>query len=92
MKGKKKRKVGSECRSFNEEWGINYFFVQANDKTLCLICKDTVAVLKEHNMRRHYETKHGSSYSQFIGTQHSEKFKSLHRKLFLERKKLIMKL
>src|SRR5688572_33331480 len=32
-------------------------------KALCLICNDTIAVLKEYNIRRHYESKHSSHYS-----------------------------
>jgi hypothetical protein len=30
--GKKKRKVDDECRAFNEEWGVKYFFLQSNSK------------------------------------------------------------
>lgn len=71
---KKRRKVDNECRLFNQEWGVTYFFVQSGDKALCLICNETVAVLKEYNIRRHYETKHKSTYSQFTGVQRSEKF------------------
>ena len=60
----KKRKVDSECRQFNDEWKIKYFFVKANNKgSLCLICRDSVAVLKEYNICRHYERKRGSSFS-----------------------------
>ncbi|XP_078084146.1 general transcription factor II-I repeat domain-containing protein 2-like [Mustelus asterias] len=81
MEGKKKRKVDSECRLFNEEWGVKYFFVQAGDKALCVICNENVAVLKEYNVRRHYEIKHEPSYSQFTGTQRSEKFESMQRRL-----------
>jgi len=81
MYGHKKRKVDNECRLFNEEWGIKYFFVQSQSKgkVICLICKDTVAVLKEYNIRRHYETKHASTYSQFKENQRSEKFELLRR-------------
>lgn len=97
MEGKKKRKVDSECCLFNEEWGIKYFFVQANYKALCIIYKDAVAVLKEYNIRRHYETKHDSSYSQFTGMQRSKKFETLQRILCSQqaaftKKKLKMKL
>jgi hypothetical protein len=27
MDGKKKRKIDYECRAFNEEWGVKYFFI-----------------------------------------------------------------
>ena len=59
----KKRKVDSECRVFNEKWGEKYFFVKADNTASCLICSERIAVLKEYNLRRHYETKHQSKYS-----------------------------
>ena len=59
----KKRKVKSECHQFNDKWKIKYFFVKANDKgSLCLICRDSVAFLKEYNICQHYESKRGSSH------------------------------
>src|SRR5688572_6187321 len=42
-------------------------------KALCLICNDTIAVLKEYNIQRHYESKHSSHYSQFTGQMRTEK-------------------
>ena len=62
----KRRKVDDECRVFKEELGFKYFFVQSqskNGKAISVICNDTVAVMKEYNLRRHYETKHASAYS-----------------------------
>ncbi|PNF22492.1 hypothetical protein B7P43_G14846, partial [Cryptotermes secundus] len=77
----RKRKIDDECRAFNEEWGVKYFFIQSNSKAnaVCLICKDTVAVLKEYNIRRHYDTKHASTFSQFKEKQRSDKLESLRR-------------
>src|SRR5688572_20237922 len=43
-------------------------------KALCLICNDTIAVLKEYTILRHYESKHSSNYSQFTGQLRTEKF------------------
>lgn len=55
----KKRKIEEENRVFQEQWEINYFFVQGpRNKPVCLICKDTVACDKEYNIKRHYESKH----------------------------------
>lgn len=31
----------------------------------CLICKKIVSVLKEYNLKRHYESKHSKSYDQY---------------------------
>ncbi|XP_076057518.1 general transcription factor II-I repeat domain-containing protein 2-like [Oratosquilla oratoria] len=85
----KKRKVDAEFRVFNEEWGVKYFFVETKDqKASCVICSESVAVLKEYNLRRHYETKHLSTYSKFSGKLRSEKYESMkrcletHRNLF----------
>lgn len=34
-----------------------------NGKPVCLVCMQQVAVLKEYNLKRHYETRHGDKYS-----------------------------
>lgn len=47
------RKVNDECRVFNEAWSEKYFFRDHNGKAVCLICTETVNVLKEYNVRRH---------------------------------------
>ena len=41
---KKKRKVNSECRVFNEEWTEKYFFIDiGQSKAASLICNETRA-------------------------------------------------
>ena len=62
----KHRKIDSEGRLFKEEWIEKYFFVEHNNNPLCLICQETVAVFKEHNIRRHYDSKH-KKYSEITG-------------------------
>lgn len=37
-------------------------FILFKDKPVCLVCGFTVAVTKEYNLRRHYETKHEDKY------------------------------
>lgn len=37
-----------------------------NNFYLCVICKEKVAVLKEYNIRRHFETKQASAYNDLI--------------------------
>ena len=58
----KKRKVDKEFRIFNEEWRGFFeewrLFTEVNGKCICLLCKDTVAVRKEYNVRRHYDAQH----------------------------------
>jgi hypothetical protein len=77
----RKRKIDSECRGFKEQWNVDYFVIKSDIKALCLICNDTIAVLKEYNIQRHYETKHSSRYSQFTGQLRTEKFEKLQKNL-----------
>ncbi|CAI9725589.1 Hypothetical predicted protein [Octopus vulgaris] len=55
----KKRKIEDECRAFNEKCLHNYFFTSCKNKAIYLVCQETIAVLKEYNLRRYYQTKHG---------------------------------
>ena len=64
----KKRKVESECRKFQTRWESEYFFKEFKGKCVCLICTETVAVIKEYNVRRHYETKH-QAYASYTGAE-----------------------
>ena len=57
----KKKKVDIERRAFNPAWKEKYFFYGALWTAQCLICLKTVAVLKEFNMRRHWEAEHRAS-------------------------------
>lgn len=58
----KKRKVDTENRRFQDEWTDQYMFIlpAASSKPLCLICSETVALIKSGNIKRHYESKHRS--------------------------------
>ncbi|XP_076056619.1 general transcription factor II-I repeat domain-containing protein 2-like [Oratosquilla oratoria] len=60
LKQFKKRKVDYECRVFNKEWTKKYFFTDVGVKAVCLICHETVAVFKEYNLKRHFQTKHAN--------------------------------
>uniref|UniRef100_A0A0L8FTS6 SPIN-DOC-like zinc-finger domain-containing protein n=1 Tax=Octopus bimaculoides TaxID=37653 RepID=A0A0L8FTS6_OCTBM len=78
----KKRMVDDKCCIFNKEWGEKYFFVETNNqKASCLICNESVAVMKEYNIRRHYEAKHLSTHSKYSGKLQSEKFESIKQEL-----------
>ena len=56
----KRRKVDKECLKFNKEWTKKFFFIEWKGKAPCLICRETVAVLKDFNINRHYETKYNA--------------------------------
>ena len=38
---------------------IQVFFTNFGSKAVCLICQESVAVFKEYNLKRHFQTKHG---------------------------------
>src|SRR4029434_4579180 len=59
FKPDKKRKVDSKNRKFETEWTDKYAFVLSvgSTKPMCLICNETVALVKSGNVKRHYETK-----------------------------------
>ncbi|XP_068110957.1 general transcription factor II-I repeat domain-containing protein 2-like [Hyperolius riggenbachi] len=73
----KKRKVDSEGRRFQERWKVDFFFTEIRNNCVCLICQETVAVYKEFNIKRHYQTKHSSTYDKLTGRDRSEKLKQL---------------
>ncbi|GFQ75383.1 general transcription factor II-I repeat domain-containing protein 2 [Trichonephila clavata] len=52
----KTQKIDSECRTFKDQWNFKYFVVQFGYKVLCLIFNKTITVIKELNIKWHYET------------------------------------
>lgn len=68
----KKRKIASECRTFQTRWENEYFFKEVKEKCVCLICNETVAVMKESNVRRHYETKH-PTFTSYTAAEREDK-------------------
>lgn len=68
----KKRRVAEEGRVFQEKWCEMYFFTCVNQKPVCLICNEAVAVMKEFNVKRHYESKH-SKMDKYVGEARAEK-------------------
>ncbi|XP_037794130.1 general transcription factor II-I repeat domain-containing protein 2-like [Penaeus monodon] len=73
----KKRKVDTECRVFQEKWSSSYLFTEVNGKPVCLVCSQQVSVLKEYNLRCHYETLHAEKYKNLQGQQRLEKVNEL---------------
>ena len=55
---KRKRKIADERRVFNEGWTSKYVFTDIENKAVFLLCQETIAVLKEFNLKRHHESKH----------------------------------
>ncbi|GAB1290249.1 General transcription factor II-I repeat domain-containing protein 2 [Apodemus speciosus] len=76
-----KRKIDQEGRVFQEKWERAYFFVEVQSVPTCLICKQSVSVSKEYNLRRHYQTNHSRHYDQYSGPAREEKLRELKRGL-----------
>jgi len=73
----KKRKVDKECRVFQDSWSVSYFFTEVNGIPVCLVCSQQVSVVKEYNIRWHYETHHAERYRGLQGQLRREKVKEL---------------
>ena len=66
-----------EYRTFKAQLNLDYFVMKLDDKALCLLCKDNMAVLTEYNVLQHYQTKHSSQYFQLAGKQRLGQFEKL---------------
>ena len=45
------------------------------------ICNETVAVMKEYNIKRHYVTRHVNTYEKFEGQVRKDKFQNLKKSI-----------
>ena len=63
----KKQKIADERRVFQKQWEELYFVTAVKDISHCLICQQKIAIVKEYNMRRHYETMHRNKYDAYKG-------------------------
>ncbi|XP_058022331.1 general transcription factor II-I repeat domain-containing protein 2-like [Ahaetulla prasina] len=76
-----RRKVDIKNRYFKKRWEAEYLFVDIEDKAMCLVCRKTVAVFKEYNIRRHYEAKHPDKYKNLNIQQKLKKVEELKKSL-----------
>ncbi|KAM6156733.1 general transcription factor II-I repeat domain-containing protein 2B-like isoform 1-T1 [Erethizon dorsatum] len=72
-----KRKIDQEGRVFQEKWERAYFFVEVQNIPMCLICKQSMSVSKEYNLRRHYQTNHSKHYDRYTGQARDTKLEEL---------------
>jgi len=77
MSSNKKRKVTDEGRIFNEKWTAEYFFIEMKNGALCLICKETISVFKDYNLKRHYLQKHATKMDSYQGFFRKQKILEL---------------
>uniref|UniRef100_A0AAY4BEV8 SPIN-DOC-like zinc-finger domain-containing protein n=1 Tax=Denticeps clupeoides TaxID=299321 RepID=A0AAY4BEV8_9TELE len=76
-----KRKVDTENRTFKTRWESEYMFTEVAGKPVCLLCGESVAVMKEFNLRRHHETKHVDKDKDMDMEQRLQKVEELKRGL-----------
>ena len=81
----KMRKIDYEKRQFNEDWTYQYFMDEIKGKVVCLICSETLSVMKEFNSRRHYESKHAATYDELQGELRKNKIEKLKKNLSSQR-------
>ncbi|XP_005396792.1 PREDICTED: general transcription factor II-I repeat domain-containing protein 2B isoform X2 [Chinchilla lanigera] len=72
-----KRKIDQEGRVFQEKWERAYFFVEVQNIPTCLICKQSMSVSKEYNLRRHYQTNHSKHYDRYTEQARDAKLEEL---------------
>ncbi|XP_010617352.1 general transcription factor II-I repeat domain-containing protein 2B isoform X1 [Fukomys damarensis] len=72
-----KRKIDQEGRVFQEKWERAYFFVEVQNIPTCLICKQSMSVSKEYNLRRHYQTNHSKHYDHYTEQTRDAKLEEL---------------
>ena len=59
-------------------------FTEIAGKPVCLICGANVAVIKEFNLRRHYETKHKDNLKDLDAEQKVQKAEELKKNLTIQ--------
>ena len=59
-------KINDEGRVFNSKWCSKYFVVPHDRGTICLVCQNTIAVVKEYDVKRRHTTKHSSQFDEIF--------------------------
>ena len=68
--------------TMNGHFGI--FMDTFNGKLVCLLCRESLSVMKEFNCKRHYETKHAAVYNELNGDLRRKKIEQLKKTLSVE--------
>lgn len=63
----KKRKIYQENRAFQAKWEAEYLFTEFKGKPMCLVCLETISVIKDYNLSRHYNSLHKVKYEKYTG-------------------------
>ncbi|XP_037706124.1 general transcription factor II-I repeat domain-containing protein 2-like [Choloepus didactylus] len=70
-----------ESHVFQEKWERAYFFLEVKNIPTCLICKQSLSVSKEYNLRRHYETNHSKNHDGYTEKMRDKKLNELKKRL-----------
>jgi hypothetical protein len=73
----KKRKACDEGRVFKEDWTRECFFIESDGKQVCLICQRMVSVMKEYNIKCHYDSEHIGKFYCLTGELRKRKISNL---------------
>lgn len=76
-----KQKIEQESHTFQEKWERAYFFVEVKNVPTCLICKQSLSVSKEYNLRCHYETNHSKNHDGYTEKMRDKKLNELKKRL-----------
>ncbi|KAL3866588.1 hypothetical protein ACJMK2_043875 [Sinanodonta woodiana] len=85
---KRTRTYDAENRIFQERWELSYFFVEHRGAPVCLVCNESVAIMKEYNLRRHYETRHNDDFGKLEGRMREDILASLKKEHYSPTKHL----
>ena len=67
----------NEYRQFPARWETEYLFCEFKQKPMCLVCQESLAVFKEYNLQRHFETKHHEFYGNMEDMERLQKVNEL---------------
>ena len=70
-------------RNFKKEWKLKYFVSLHNQFATCVICRQELSVMKEFNMRRHFNNKTATQFNEQFETDfiRAKKFHELELRL-----------
>uniref|UniRef100_H3AFI1 Uncharacterized protein n=1 Tax=Latimeria chalumnae TaxID=7897 RepID=H3AFI1_LATCH len=72
---------------FQDQWIEKYFVLEKDGKHLCLLFKQSIAVMKDYNVKCHYETRHAAYTEEKAGGESSQGMNNNAAIIFSKKKK-----
>ena len=69
----KKRELEGEKRVFQEQWSEKFYFIEHKGNIIYFICKAIIAVPKDYNLKRHFQSKHSDFDEKYSGALRTQK-------------------